>query len=114
VFRRNFGLAETERRELPALGIRAATLPIGRGWIGIVTPLPAESAVARFLERRGEGLYLISLAVGDLDHTSAALAGAGVRVTEPIAAGTGSRVAFISPRSALGTLIQLVEQRGAA
>ncbi len=114
VFRANFDLVETERRTLPALGIRAVTLPIGDAWIGVVTPLARDSSVQRFLDERGEGLYLISLAVADLDRAAVGLAGAGARVTGPVAAGIGARVAFISPRSAFGALIQLVEERGVA
>jgi len=109
VFARNFAIAETERNEWPVLGIRAATLPIGGGWIGVVSPLTPHTAVARFIENRGEGLYLISLAVARLDQALGALEERGVGCTEPISA-AGSKMAFIRPRGSNGALIQLMER----
>jgi methylmalonyl-CoA/ethylmalonyl-CoA epimerase len=111
-FSGNFGLAVSGQHDVPALGIRAAAIPIGSAWIGVVTPLTPETPVGHFIAARGEGLYLISLGVSNLDPTLATLRQAGALVTEPVSPGSGSRLAFISPRSAYGVLVQLVEQSG--
>jgi len=65
------------------------------------------SFVERFIERRGEGLHHIALDVDDLDAYAAQLDADGVRVVDRVALRNGIKTAFISPRSAFGTLIQL-------
>ncbi len=121
-FSANFGLAPSAARDSATLGICAVTLPIGNAYIGVVTPLGADTEVARFIARRGEGLYLISLAVASLEDCSARLSNAGLRITSPVSTDLSSnpvpsgeggpnraRVAFVSPRSAGGGLVQLIE-----
>ena len=65
------------------------------------------SFVERFIERRGEGLHHISIDVDDLDAYVAQLEADGVRVVDRRELRDGIKTAFISPRSAFGTLIQL-------
>jgi 4-hydroxyphenylpyruvate dioxygenase-like putative hemolysin len=68
--------------------------------------------VAEFLEQRGEGIYLLSLEVEDLDEAVARLQNTGARVR--VAEGsTGQRLAFVSPKSTHGVLLQLLERDGA-
>jgi methylmalonyl-CoA epimerase len=64
---------------------------------------------AAFLERRGEGLHHVSIDVDRLAPVLAELERDGVRVTDRFRAPDGRGTAFISPRSAFGTLIQLWE-----
>ena len=106
----NFGLPLEATREVAALGIRQAVLPIGSAFVELITPLGEEGPVAGFLKERGEGLYLISLAVDDLDATIAALREKGVRVGDPVSGGSGSRIAFISARQSNGVTLPLVER----
>jgi methylmalonyl-CoA/ethylmalonyl-CoA epimerase len=109
VFARNFDIREAERRDWPVLGIRAARLPIGGGWIGVVKPLTEQTPVGRFVHDRGEGLYLISLSVSRLADMLSKLARGGISCTEPVLADPITQMAFIRPRDAAGVLIQLVE-----
>ena len=108
VWRSNFELPLERTGENQAMGIRQAILPIGNAFVELITPLADTGPVAEALSNRGEGLYLISLAVDDLDATLADLRAKGVRVNDPPA---GSRVTFISPRATNGVLLQLVERR---
>lgn len=110
-FEHNFALRESSRNEVPALGIRNVNLPIGRSYVELITPLSSDGPVSHFLQSRGEGLYLISLRVADLDATVTRLRERGVRASNPSGAG-GNRLSFISPRNAFGITIQLIE-RGA-
>lgn len=63
--------------------------------------------VARFIERRGEGMHHISLELKDFDATLAKLKADGARVVDEQTNWRGEREFFISPRSAFGTLIQV-------
>jgi methylmalonyl-CoA epimerase len=65
------------------------------------------SFVERFIERRGEGLHHIAIDVDDLDAYTGELEADGVRIVDRRALRHGIKTAFISPRSAFGTLIQL-------
>jgi methylmalonyl-CoA epimerase len=65
------------------------------------------SFVDRFIERRGEGLHHIAIDIDDLDAYVAHLVADGVRVVDRRELAGGIKTAFISPRSAFGTLIQL-------
>jgi methylmalonyl-CoA/ethylmalonyl-CoA epimerase len=111
----NFDLSESGRNEIPALGIRNAILPVAQAnaFVELVTPLGEGGAVEKFLGERGEGLYLISLEVADLDQAIARLREQGIRVGDPIGGG-GGRLAFLSPRNTHGVSIQLRERAGAA
>jgi methylmalonyl-CoA/ethylmalonyl-CoA epimerase len=108
----NFGLLLGSEMALPALGVKAAILPIGGATIELCTPLGEEGPFATFLKDRGEGLYLVSLRVGSIDAAVSTLRGKGVRVTDPTGGVEGARLAFIGPRSAHGVTVQLIERSG--
>ena len=111
-YQHNFELEKAGGGEVPSLGIHNAFLQIGGARIELVTPTSATGPVAEFLEQRGEGMYLLSLEVEDLDEAVARLqdTGARVRVAE---GSTGQRLAFVSPKSTHGVLLQLLERDGA-
>ena len=111
-YQHNFELEKAGGGEVPSLGIHNAFLQIGGARIELVTPMSATGPVAEFLEQRGEGMYLLSLEVEDLDEAVARLqdTGARVRVAE---GSTGQRLAFVSPKSTHGVLLQLLERDGA-
>lgn len=112
-YQHNFELQKAGGGEVSALGIHNAFLQIGGARIELVTPTSATGPVAEFLEQRGEGMYLLSLEVEDLDEAVTHLEAAGARVR--IAEGsTGQRLAFVSPKSAHGVLLQLLERKGAS
>ena len=112
-YQHNFGLEKAGGGEVPTLGIHNAFLQIGGARIELVTTTSATGPVAEFLEQRGEGMYLLSLEVEDLDKavTHLEAAGARVRVAE---GSTGQRLAFVSPKSTHGVLLQLLERQGAS
>ena len=112
-YQHNFDLEKVCGGEVPSLGIHNAFLQIGGARIELITPTLATGPVSEFLEERGEGMYLLSLEVEDLDEAMAHLQEAGARVR--VAQGsTGQRLAFVSPKSTHGVLLQLVERGGSS
>ena len=109
------GLEMTERREVPEEGVEIAFLPTGQahgcGEIELLQPLGAESGVARFLEKRGEGLHHICLGVTDIEAAVERLRAAGARMLsdEPRVNKHGTRYIFIHPRAAHGVLLELYQ-----
>ncbi len=105
------GLEMTERREEPAEGVEIAFLPAGEGEIELVRPLDEESGIARFLEKRGEGLHHVCLAVEDVAAAMERLREGGAQLLseEPRVNAHGVRYAFVHPKSTHGVLLELYE-----
>lgn len=94
----------------PEKGFQALTLryPHGGG-IELLAPAGENSFVQAFLERRGEGVHHITFLVEDLKAAVAEARDAGLRVVDEDYSDPSWREAFISPRSANGTIVQLAQ-----
>lgn len=111
-YRDALGLEVSERREVPEEGVEIAFLPAGEGEIELLRPLGPDSGVARFLEKRGEGLHHICLRVEDITAAMEQLRAAGATLLseEPRVSADGTRYIFIHPKSAHGVLLELYEK----
>ncbi len=105
------GLVVTEIEEVPAEGVRVAMIPCGESRIELLEPTREDSPVAKFLDRRGEGIHHVCLGSDDVPSDDEALREAGYEVLrpEPTEGAGGSRVQFVHPRSAHGVLVELAE-----
>jgi len=111
VYRDALGLPLAHVQEVPEQQVRIAFLPVGDCEIELVEPTAADSGVARFLEKRGEGLHHICFEVEDIEAALRDLAAKGVRLIDrQPRQGAIGRVAFLHPKSAHGVLIELVEK----
>ena len=119
VYEGALGLELAEVKEAPEQAVRIAFLPVGESEIELVEPLTADtstklstsSGVARFLEKRGEGLHHICLEVDDIEAALQDLAAQGIRlIDEQPRQGAHGRVAFLHPKSTHGVLIELIEK----
>ncbi len=111
-YRDALGLEVSERREVPEEGVEIAFLPAGEGEIELLRPLDPEGSVARFLEKRGEGLHHICLRVDDITAAMERLQAAGATLLseKPRVGADGTRYVFIHPKSARGVLLELYER----
>jgi methylmalonyl-CoA/ethylmalonyl-CoA epimerase len=99
-----------ELYERPELGFRTLTLRFpGGGGIELIAPLGEQGFVQDFLARNGEGVHHITFMVDDLAACVAEARAAGVRVIGEDYRDPAWQEAFISPRSAHGTIIQLAQ-----
>jgi methylmalonyl-CoA/ethylmalonyl-CoA epimerase len=80
--------------------------------IELLEPTRADTGVARFLERRGEGMHHVCFEVDDVQREIARLGGLGYQVLdqEPRRGAHGERLAFVHPRTTRGVLIELYER----
>lgn len=94
--------------------ITEAMLPIGSTHLQLLEPTDEESTVAKFIERRGEGLHHIAIRVPDIRAAMQRLSSAGAELidTEPRIGGGGHLVAFVHPKTTHGLLIELVQHNG--
>jgi methylmalonyl-CoA epimerase len=111
-FAKRFGLEVTRSGEMPAVGIRNAFMPVGDTILEFLEPLdPSQGKVTKFLQTRGEGVYMMAWEVEDLEKAIKELQAKGVSLinVEPEARKKGSPV-FIHPEFAHGIMIELIEK----
>jgi methylmalonyl-CoA epimerase len=106
------GLATKDFLTVAEEKVKVAMLPAGEPRIELLEATSADSAIARFIAKRGEGLHHIALRVPDLPAAVERLKAQGARLaSEAIRTGAESyRYVFVHPRSAHGVLIELIEE----
>ena len=110
-FRDALGLEISECEEVPSQRVRAQFVPVGAATLELLEATAEDSAIARFVERKGQGLHHITLRVEDLSMVLNQLRDRGVQLIDevPRSGAEGARVAFIHPSSAHGVLVELKE-----
>ena len=110
-YRDVFGAGETEVEDIEDQAVRAALVRVGGSQLELIQPTGPEGGVARFIERRGEGVHHIAFEVEDLQGSLDALAEHGVSLIDTAPReGLSGMIGFIHPRSTRGVLIELVDQ----
>jgi methylmalonyl-CoA/ethylmalonyl-CoA epimerase len=104
------GAAGSPVEHVAAQQVNVVFIGSGSGRLELLESTSPESAVGRFLARRGPGLHHIAYRVPDLEAALARLAGEGYELIDqvPRPGAGGHRVAFLHPRSTAGILIELV------
>ena len=113
-FKTLYGLEPDRTERIDSDKVTEAMLPIGDTHLQLLEPTDADSTVAKYIERRGEGLHHIAIRVDDIEATLAHLKANGARLLDetPRIGGGGRRVAFVHPKTTNGVLIELVESVG--
>lgn len=107
-YRDVLGLHVHASAEVPDQGVKAALLTIGDSEIELLEPLSPESAVGKFLQRKGEGLHHICFQTPDVDAELEALKGKGVElVDQKSRRGLAGMICFLHPRASRGVLVEL-------
>lgn len=106
-----FGMQVAHRETVSDQGVEAVLLDVGDGHVELLRPLGEDTAVGRFLARRGPGLHHVAYRVDDIDAALAQLREQGVELidSEPRTGIRASRVAFLHPRATGGVLTEIVE-----
>ncbi|HET9691715.1 MAG TPA: methylmalonyl-CoA epimerase [Acidimicrobiales bacterium] len=110
-----FGATVAHREVIERDGVEEALLAVADSYVQLLTPIRDDSPVAKFLASRGEGLHHVGYRVDDCGTALAAATATGARSidAEPRPGSRGTSVAFLHPKSAFGTLIELVEEPAA-
>lgn len=105
-----FGTADAaEPAIVRTFGVATRDIALGGSTLQLASPISPDSALKRFIERKGEGFYNIALDVADLDAAVEELRSSGVRVSDPVEAPPGMRSAFITAAATHGLSVQLVQ-----
>jgi len=98
--------------EVPEENVKIAMFRLGNVRIELLQPLSEQSAVAKFIEKRGEGIHHIAVRVENIDEACRKLREAGYRLvyeTPRSVAGGKRRINFVHPKDLHGVLLELVE-----
>ena len=92
--------------------VKTAFLSVGDSNLELLEPTSADSPVAKFIDRRGEGIHHICFRVNDIEAHLERLKEAGYRLINeaPVPGAHGCRVAFLHPAAGNGVLIELSEK----
>ena len=92
--------------------VKTAFLSVGDSNLELLEPTSPDSPIAKFIEKRGEGIHHICLRVDDLEAHLERLKAAGYRLINeaPVPGAHGCRVAFLHPAAGNGVLIELSEK----
>src|SRR5258707_6483421 len=114
-YRDTLGIAPSRVLDFPQEGVKIAFLPMGGpagSEVELLEPTAPDTGIARFLEKRGEGLHHICLEVPDIQHALDELQAAGTPVLDPTPRPTAERHGIsIHPRGTSGVLLELVERQ---
>lgn len=112
-FYRHLGLSVDCYEVKKAQGVRIAMLTVGESAIELLEATDRESPIARFLEKRGEGIHHISLLVDDLVETIDSLKKKGIQFVsrKPQKGADGRMIIFVHPHSTGGVLVELCQAR---
>ena len=111
-YEESLGATVEHRERVDRDGVDEAMLKVAESYIQLITGTRDDSPVSKYLEKRGEGLHHVGYRVDDCAEALASMVAAGATPidTEPRPGARGSTIAFIHPKGALGTLIELVEE----
>jgi methylmalonyl-CoA/ethylmalonyl-CoA epimerase len=112
----------TEVLQLPFLGmeevesekVKVAFLKLGESKLELLEPLSSDSAIASFIEKRGEGLHHVALSVDSIQVRIDEIKAKGIRMINdsPKTGAGGALVAFMHPKSTGGVLYEYCEKKG--
>lgn len=111
-YRETFDVTVDHREIVESDGVEEALLKVADSYIQLLTPTRDDSPVAKYLEKKGEGLHHIGYRVADCAQALEAVKAAGHRVLDevPRPGSRGTTVAFVHPKALHGVLIELVEE----
>jgi methylmalonyl-CoA epimerase len=115
-YRDALGLDVEDPEHVQSQRVRAHFIPVGQSSLELLEATAPDSAIAKFVDKRGPGIHHITLRVDDIRAALAQLKARGVRLVdeEPRPGAEGALVAFIHPSAAHGVLVELKEASRAA
>lgn len=106
------GLNITGTEEVASQKVITAFIPCGDSEIELLQATAEDSAIAKFIENKGEGIQHIALKVDDIEAALAELKAQGVRLIDeqPRPGAGGAKIAFVHPKASGGVLLELCQR----
>jgi methylmalonyl-CoA epimerase len=110
-YEHQLGFTEAQRETVEQEKVRVAMLPAGESRIELLEATEPDSVIAKFIEKRGEGLHHVALKVPDLAAIVDRLRTQGARLLNDPRPGAGGHLyVFVHPSSTGGVLLELIQQ----
>ena len=110
-YEQQLGLSVSLRETVEQEMVKVAMLPAGDSRIELLEATGPDSVIAKFIEKRGEGLHHVALKVPDLVATVARLKTTGARLLNDPRPGAGGHLyVFVHPSSTGGVLLELIQE----
>jgi len=110
-YERQLGLSVSLRETVEQEKVKVAMLPAGDSRIELLEATGPDSVIAKFIEKRGEGLHHVAVKVPDLASTVARLKQSGTRLLNDPRPGAGGHLyVFVHPSSTGGVLLELIQE----
>ena len=112
LFRTLLGATEVHHEEVADQGVRIASFTVGESIIELTAATRQDSPIAKFSEKRGEGIHHIALEVNDVAAELELLKAEGIQLIDerPKAGAHDMQIAFLHPKSTGGVLVELCQQ----
>jgi len=107
-----FGATVAHRERIESDGVEEALLKVADSYIQLLTPTSDSSPVAKYLDKSGEGIHHVGYRVEDCAAALQSVVDHGGRMIDqaPRPGSRGTTVAFVHPKGAFGTLVELVQE----
>jgi methylmalonyl-CoA/ethylmalonyl-CoA epimerase len=107
-----FGCDVEHREVVEKDGVEEALLKVADSYIQLLTPSRPDSPVAKYMEKKGEGIHHVGYRVANCAEALESVKAHGYKVIDeaPRPGSRGTTVAFVHPKTAFGTLIELVQE----
>ena len=111
IYRDIMQLGEPEIVEMQEMKLKVAIFKLETYKIELVEPLNPDTSIAKFLDKRGPGIHHLCFNVDNFEQTLEMLKMNGVVLIDekPRIGAMGHKIAFVSPKSTNGVLIELSE-----
>ncbi|MCD5410203.1 MAG: methylmalonyl-CoA epimerase [Clostridiales bacterium] len=111
-YKDTLGIECTEIEEVAEQKVKVAFLPIGDTELELLESTDKEGPIARFIEKKGEGMQHIAFQVYNIEEAIKDMIDKGVRMIDekPRYGAGGAKIAFCHPKSTGGVLVELSER----
>jgi methylmalonyl-CoA/ethylmalonyl-CoA epimerase len=113
LFAKLFGKQPYKLEEVESEGVKTSFFMIGESKIELLEATNSNSSIAKFIEKKGEGIHHIAFEVDDIDSEIARLKNEGFELihTTPKDGADNKRIAFLHPKSTNGVLVELCQEK---
>ncbi|MBV8236270.1 MAG: methylmalonyl-CoA epimerase [Acidimicrobiia bacterium] len=111
-YQKMFGATVAHRERIDSDGVDEALIKVADSYIQLLTPFRDDSPLAKYMEKNGEGIHHVGYRVDSAEEVLEDVKAQGARVVDehPRTGSRGTTVAFLHPKTAFGTLIELVQE----
>ncbi|HNX01480.1 MAG TPA: methylmalonyl-CoA epimerase [Candidatus Cloacimonadota bacterium] len=112
-FYQSIGLTLEGIEEVPSQKVKVAFFPVGETRIELLMPTSEDSPVAKFIEKKGEGIHHMALGVDALEESLRDAENSGIQLIdkEPRPGAHGADIAFLHPKSTFGVLLEYCKEK---